>query len=247
MYPARVIRPTARRAALARPRRPRLLAAAGLGLLSALAAPGPASAGSLALGPLRVDRGLVVTEMSLLEPLDAAARSSVESGLPITIRTRVEVWRDRRRWFDKQIASRVEAERVYWDPGERRFVLDHPPPHARQDGFDRLSELLDHLSTRSLEIHPRWDLEAGHRYFAIVEVAIQPITLEEFRELDGWIRGRVAGDGPQPEPDDDGEGAGITRTLFGFLVDLSGFGDTVLRTRTERFRVEDLPTAPSLP
>ena len=187
---------------------------------------------------------MVVAELSLLEPLDASARSSVESGLPITIRTRVEVWRDRRRWFDNQIASRVEALRVYWDPGERRFVLDHPPPHARQDGFDRLSDLLAHLAARPLEIHPRWDLREGHHYFAIVEVAIQPITLDEFRELDGWIRGRIAGDGPEPEPEPEGhEGGGLTGAVFGFLVDLSGFGDTVLRTRTERFRVEDLPAA----
>jgi hypothetical protein len=37
----------------------------------------------------------------------------------------------------------------------------------------------------------------------------------------------------------------VTEAVFGFLVDLSGFGDTIHRARTPRFRPADLPIAPA--
>ncbi|MCA9752244.1 MAG: DUF4390 domain-containing protein [Gemmatimonadetes bacterium] len=213
-------------------------------LLAGLLGHSPTAAAELTLDHLRIERGTVVGDLGLAEVLDPETRRSVENGLPITLRLKIEVWRDRRSWFDKQIDARVETWRITWDPGDRRFLLIHPGPRLREEGFDRLSELLDELFPRTIEIYPRWDLESRHRYFAIVEVAIQPITLEEFREIDGWIRGRIReGDRPDPEPgDEEPEGEGLAGAIFGFLVDLSGFGDTIHRVETDRFRVADLPS-----
>ena len=86
-------------------------------------------------------------------------------------------------------------------------------------------------------------------------------ALEEFRELDGWIGGRIRGrgdadGGSEPgagEPDSAGSmepsepassGGGVTGAFFGLLVDLAGFGDTIYRARTPPFRPSDLPAVP---
>lgn len=218
---------------------------AGLTLLLA-AAPGraqlvsPGLEPSLLAGLPQIHRGMLVSELNLVAGFDAETRASLQAGLPITVRYQTELWRARKRWFDKQIDARVETFRVHWDPGERRFLLTYPRPRERQDRYEELDELLGDLSARTVDVYPRWDLDPAHRYFALFEVAIQPITLEEFRELDGWIRGRIGGDRPEPSEAEETVDSGWAETVFRFLVDLAGFGDAIFRARTPEFRLSEL-------
>lgn len=227
-----------RRAALAC-----LLGGLTLGLIPA---PGAAQAVSSGLEPgllaglPQIHRGMLVSELNLVAGFDAETRASLEAGLPITVRYQTELWRARKRWFDKQIDARVETFRVHWDPGLSQYLLTYPRPRERQDRYEELDELLGDLSTRTVDVYPRWDLDPGHRYFALFEVAIQPITLEEFRELDGWIRGRIGGDRPEPSGTEPTADSGWAETVFRFLVDLAGFGDAIFRARTPEFRLLEL-------
>jgi hypothetical protein len=95
-----------------------------------------------------------------------------------------------------------------------------------------------------LPVHPRWELDDDDAYFVAVEAAIQPLTWSEFQELDGWLSGRIRG-GAEPSesgsPPAEESGPGVSRAVFDFLVDLSGFGDTYARARTPSFRPKDLP------
>ena len=195
---------------------------------------------SLLAGLPQIHRGMLVSELNLVAGFDAETRASLEAGLPITVRYQTELWRARKRWFDKQIDARVETFRVHWDPGERRYLLTYPRPRERQDRYEELDELLGDLSARTVDVYPRWDLDPDHRYFALFEVAIQPITLEEFRELDGWIRGRIGGDRPEPSEAEETVDSGWAETVFRFLVDLAGFGDAIYRARTPEFRLSEL-------
>ena len=81
-------------------------------------------------------------------------------------------------------------------------------------------------------------MSEAHRYFVTMEAAIQPLTWNEFQDLDGWLSGRIRGDNPSEE--DGEEDPGISRAFFEFLVDLSGFGDTYYRARTPSFQPSDL-------
>ena len=193
---------------------------------------------SLQIDRLSVSRGLVVGSCRLVDAFDARTRGSIERGLPITVRYTVDLWRDRRNWMDKQVDSRVRSYRVRYHPGERTYSVDEADRPDRRLTFPTLAEALDEVSTRVLPIHPRWELSETHRYFVTMEAAIQPLTWNEFQDLDGWLSGRIRGDNPSDVEGE--EDLGISRAFFEFLVDLSGFGDTYYRARTPSFRPSDL-------
>jgi len=218
-------------------------------ILMLLAVAPPAAGGELVIEEVGVDHGELTVAVHLRDAFDDDTRSSLASGLPITVRFTTELWRHRSRWWDKQIASRVSSYRIRWDPGARVYQIHHPGP-PRRDTFDDLDSLLDDLARRTLAVHGRWELEDRHRYFVLVEAAIRPLTLEEFRELDGWIGGQIRG-GPEDsagrDPAEEGNG-GIAQAFFRLLVNLSGFGDVILEARTPGFRPGDLrPMSPQAP
>jgi len=215
-------------------RRFRTIAAA----LVVLGAPAGRAA-ELVVEGVAVGDGEVVARIQLVELLDIRTRSAVASGLPITVRFAADLWRERRHWFDEHVDARAETFRVRWDPGERLYTLAYPGPGRRFETYERLDDLLGDLSRRDVPVHPRWALDDRSRYFAVLEVAVRPLTLEEFRELDTWIGGKLgAGEEPQDAPASGGEG--LSGAVLGFLLDMAGFGDQVLRQRTPLFRPAEL-------
>lgn len=209
---------------------------------------GPARSSELLVERLGVSQGQLCAQVLLVDLFEARTRNAVASGLPITVRFSTELWRDRSRWFDQNVDARVENFRVRWNPRERTYALAHPGPGHRIDEYERLDDLVADLSHRILAVHPRWALDERSRYFVSVEVAVRPLTLEEFRELDGWVGGQIrGGDEPSDVPEEGGSGEGISGAVLGFLLDLSGFGDIILRGRTPDFRpaeIADLPPGP---
>lgn len=197
------------------------------------------AAPSLRVERLSVNRGLVVATCRLVDAFDAQTRGSIERGLPITVRYTVDLWRDRKSWMDKQVDSRVRSYRVRYHPGERTYSISEAERPERPMTFPTLAEALEEVSNRVLPIHPRWEMSETHRYFVTLEAAIQPLTWNEFQELDGWLSGRIHGDHP-PDQEAESEDRGISRAFFEFLVDLSGFGDTYYRTRTPSFQPSEL-------
>lgn len=210
-----------------------------LGLVASASA-GPAGAAELAVREVGLARGDVVARVALIEPLDVATRNGVASGLPITVRYSVDLWRHRSHWFDQHVDARVESFRIRWDPRERSYTLEYPGPGRRLDAFETLDDLLDELAVRDLPVHPRGALGETSRYFAVVEVAIRPLTLDEFRELDGWIEGKLGGAEAPPDAPGGPGGEGLPGAVLDFLLGMAGFGDRILETRSDPFRPADL-------
>jgi hypothetical protein len=206
------------------------------------------AADPLVLEDLGVRQGMVTATARLAQGFDAETRSSVERGLPITVRYTVELWRKRRLWFDKQLDSRVRAFRVHYDPGEKLYSVSGADRYRVRETFQTLDAALERLSPRVLEVHPRSELEGGSTYYLTVEMAVQPLTVEEFQELDGWISGRIRGEEGGDEPGGEGEdGDRVSGAFFGFLIDLAGFGDKIFQAETPGFRAASLPELDGAP
>lgn len=220
-----------------------------LPILAAMLPAASRAADALVLEEIGVREGMVTATARLEDGFDDETRTSIERGLPITVRYTVEVWRKRRLWFDKQLNSSVRAFRVSLDPGERLYSVAGADRYRVRETFQTLDAALERLSPLVLDVYPRSELESGSTYYLNVEMAIQPLTVEQFRELDGWISGRIRGeeggeeDGAGPEEG----GKGVSGALFGFLIDLAGFGDKILEAQTPGFRPSALPELDTAP
>jgi hypothetical protein len=148
-------------------------------------------------------------------------------GVPVRIRVRVELWKDR--LFDQLVDSVSWSSVIVYEPiGEQFFVRTLPEAavvRARSFAAARAAVESEHR----LALRPR---EAG-RYYYTASVQIETLSLSDLHELERWLQGELqpAVTGQRSVPGALGQGA---KRLLLRLLDLPA---RRYDTRTGRFRV----------
>jgi len=187
---------------------PRLLGIAGLLLLAAL--PAHAQDLRIAYDAAAGFRPVVrVGPVLRSRELEDVARS----GVPVRMRVRVELWRDR--LFDELADSASWSSTIGYEPiGETWFVRSLPANTIRRyPGFIALRQAVE--SEYSLPIRPRRD----GRYYYTVSLQIETLSVSDLNELERWLQGELqpAVSGQRSVPGAVGAGA---RRLMLRLLDL---------------------------
>lgn len=134
----------------------------------------------------------------------AELRNAVQSGLPIRIRVRVELWRDR--VFDELKGSESWSALIAYRPLEKQFVITTqgtPRTLRTVPTFDAAREVVE--ASRLWNIRPT---QSG-RYYYTAAIDVETLSLSDLEELERWLKGElkpaVSGDNSIPEAI--GEGA----------------------------------------
>ncbi|MDX1673348.1 MAG: DUF4390 domain-containing protein [Longimicrobiales bacterium] len=194
----------------------------------ALAALAGTAADAVAQDPLgvRVEAGApVVLATDVLD--DRALAEAVRSGLPLRMRFRAELWRDT--WFDDLVAQTSWTAVLVYEPLERRFLAVTPGSDsvARFDEYDRARAALEQPYSP-----PMRSTEPG-RYYYLVYLEIETLSLSDLDELERWLRGEL---GPAVRGGESITGA-IGTGLKRLLVRVLGLPARRYEARSEPFRV----------
>lgn len=202
-------------------------------LLTVLLAPGAARAGvdvqvSEEDGTVYVDaraNGLFEDD------LDAALRS----GLPARVAVEV-VLVERRVLFDREVVRADWEVSVVFDLLDARYrVFD--AGHARLMDTADLAEVEDFVGGFELwPLCPVADLDEGRDHAVEVRFAVEPLSVEEVRDLERWLRGNVT---------DQSRLRDVPGQLVGMLRNRLGLGGHSERGHSDRFRPGDLGPAPA--
>lgn len=167
------------------------------------------------------------------EVFDDGVERALRSGLPARVTLAVELWRDGTLWDDFVLEHRSE-QRVLYDLLDERFdVIDEFGDvllrTASADTIARWLEEIDDLPLCSLD-----DLDRDRSHYVAVSIRLEPLTVEEVRDLERWLSGnlRTAGD--------DGMLERVSRQLFGVLKGRVGLGDRDAEGRSDDFRPRDV-------
>lgn len=212
---------------------PALLAALLAGLLLASAA--PTRALDLAARPPREQDGWVWVDVRLGDLFAPRVESSLARGMPATLRLHAELWRQRTGWFDRLESAfdaelrlrydfRVDAYRLERD-GARPLVLA---------GLDSVRTALSR--PLPLPVARFAPLTAASRYYVVVSATLKPLSLEDVRQVEGWLSGEV--EGTQEAPWE--VITGLPFSLFDAARNFAGFGDEHARAVTGPFGPQDL-------
>lgn len=150
------------------------------------------------------------------------------SGLPIRMRVRVELWKDR--LFDQLVDTLSWSTVIVYEPiGEQFFVRSLPSPRgARRFGsFAAARQSIE--SDYPLTMRPG---DEG-RFYYTVSLQIETLQVSDLDELERWLQGELqpAVTGERSVPGAIGQGA---KRLMLRLLDLPA---RRYEARTERFRV----------
>ena len=168
----------------------------------------------------------VLTLTNLLA--DPDLQSAVQSGLPIRVRIRVELWRDA--FFDELKGSENWSAIIAHQPLDKEFLVrtrGNPSTERRVPHYEAARALVEAGQPWSLR-----PLQRG-RYYYTANLEIETLSLSDLEELERWLKGELkpAVSGDNSIPGAIGEGA--KRLLIRVLA----LPARSIELRTDRFRV----------
>lgn len=171
------------------------------------------------------ERGAVVLHLGdLLQ--EGALRNALESGLPLRILVRTQLWKDR--FFDSQEGRAEWRASVVFDPLDETY-------RVQASGSPGLDLTLASLAEARLALQqnfrvPLTPAEPG-RYYYLARVEVETLSLSDLEELERWLRGDLA---PAVGSDQDVEGA-VARGVRRLFVRVLGLPTRRFELRTETF------------
>ena len=114
-----------------------------------------------------------------------ALRDAVRSGIPLRLRVRVELWRDRR-FFDELAGSQGWSAVLFFEPLEETFGLREPGSALRRfPSYEAAAAYLQR--SYPLALHPA----RSGAYYYTARVDIETLSLSDLQELEHWLRGEL--------------------------------------------------------
>jgi hypothetical protein len=150
------------------------------------------------------------------------------AGLPVRVRIRIELWRDR--FFDQLVDSTSWSTTVVYEPiGEQFLVRTLPGPDAAR----RFTSFTAARRTVENEFRPRIRPAGAGRYYYTASLQIETLSLSDLEELERWLQGELqpAVSGQRSVPGAVGQGA---KRLLLRILDMPA---RRYDARTGRFRI----------
>lgn len=160
---------------------------------------------------------------------ESELREAVTSGLPLRVRVRVELWKDR--LFDQLVDSTSWSTVMVHEPiSEQFFVRSLPAARGsrRASSFASAREAVE--TDYLLNMGPRGE----GRFYYTVSLQIETLSVSDLEELERWLQGELqpAVSGNRSVPGAIGQGA---KRLMLRILDLP---ERRYEARTGRFRIE---------
>jgi hypothetical protein len=159
---------------------------------------------------------------------DPAMEDLLRSGLPLRMRFRTELWRDR--FFDELVEHVTWNVVVLFEPLEARFLVG-PAEAQAPDSYSSYTAARAAIETSYFP--PMRQARSG-RFYYLASLEIETLTLSDLEELGHWLRGELAPAVAGGRSVTGAVGAGLRRLLIRVL-DLPA---RRYHARSPRFQVE---------
>ena len=116
---------------------------------------------------------------------DDALHDAVRSGLPLRLRFTAELWKDE--WFDDLVGQQVWSAVLAYEPLERQYLAANDASDAllRYDSYEHARATLERAW------FPRLAPRGPGRFYYIVTLEIETLSLSDLDELERWLSGEL--------------------------------------------------------
>ncbi|HEX6135624.1 MAG TPA: DUF4390 domain-containing protein [Longimicrobiales bacterium] len=159
---------------------------------------------------------------------DRELEQAATSGLPLRVRVRVELWKDR--LFDQLVDTTSWSTVIVYEPiGEQYFIRSLPAERGsrRVPTFEAARSTVE--SEYLLGMRPRGE----GRYYYTVSLQIETLSVSDLEELERWLQGQL-----QPAVSGERSVAGaVAQGAKRLMLRLLDLPERRFDARTARFRI----------
>ena len=154
---------------------------------------------------------------------DSSLQAAAREGLPVRVRLRVELWKDR--FLDDLLGEQGWERTVWFDPLREQWALRSGGAVALYPTWARLRQAVEGLTV--LTMRP---VEGGTYYYT-ANVDVETLSLSDLEELERWLQGEL---GPAVTGDRSLPGA-LGQGAKRLLIRLLGLPAREVEARSGRF------------
>jgi hypothetical protein len=150
----------------------------------------------------------------------------LQRGLPFTLIFELEMMRDRKNWFDAQLARYAYLLKVDFDPWTRAYSFMSPDYEKEETDTSAVHDLIEY---QSLTFPLEKPLDPSRLYYLHARVVLKLLTADDIREVEEWLGGHMKRRSLIDLPGG----------LLGIFKDAAGLGDESAASRSRKFWVRD--------
>ncbi len=187
---------------------------------------------------IKDNRDSITTNIIISDTLPNELITYLNKGVPISIEYRIELWKERTRWFDKLVDTVNVNYNIRYDPWEKIYtVLQSTGNLSIECEMRELREALDltnSTSDRKLALDGREAL-----YYLIGQLSIKTMSFSNYKEVESWLRGGIS-NAKKPNleeaPDKFGE------FIFNTALKISGLKNLSRQIKSPKFTPSQIQT-----
>jgi hypothetical protein len=171
--------------------------------------------------------------------------SGLKKGVTAAIQYKIQLWQDRRRWFDRMIAEERIRMKVLFDKWEKRYVVVSSDNRLTSLTEEEMRQHCTRLS--DFVLYDAENLEPETTYYVVVKAILQPMSIENYEEIKRWLTGEVESLNPKSVREGKSPGEKVGEWVVNLALNLTGFGEREVAARSESFQGDVLNPQPSAP
>ncbi|MBN2029668.1 DUF4390 domain-containing protein [bacterium] len=184
-----------------------------------------------------VEEGVLIFDFELFDLFSEDIIRGLRKGMTAAIEYQVQLWEERRHWFDRVVAEKSIRMKVGYDSWEQSFILTRP-----EEGPVLLSE--SHIQDRcsrldGFHLVDLNQLKAKGRYTLVVKMILQPLSVDNYEEIKRWLAGEVQELNPRNLKSTESPDEKAGDWLLGLVLNLTGFGDRAITAESPAFHIEN--------
>jgi len=195
--------------------------------------PGETKENRYHFGEIKATDGHIVINFELRKLFSAELLDGLKKGITAGIEYKVQLWKDRSRWFDQMLIEKTYRMKVSFKSWDKRYTVvtgNGQTVSLNEDRFCQKCSCLDDFQIIEVK-----KLNPETKYYIAIKVVISPISVENYQEIKQWLTGEVKKLKSNPAKSSESSGKKAGDWLLNLVLNLTGFGDQTITARSSVF------------
>jgi len=189
----------------------------------------------LKFSPVKFEAGEITVKLEVNDSLPANLIDYIKKGVPVSFEYRIELWKSRAGWLDKQVEKKGIVHNLRYDTWEKEYtILTEQSDMIIENHLEKNREATDLVKSSGL-LRMKLKDTAG-QFYITGKLTVRTMSLSNLKEVESWLKGEISG---AKKPDIKDAPDKLGEFLFNTALRISGLKNISEEIRTPFFKIED--------
>jgi len=150
---------------------------------------------------------------------------------------KIQLWGKKSGLLNQLVNEQFIRMKVNYDFWENKYVIESPEEKRLTSSIETVREKCTELI--DFQIMLLENLKPGIKYTITIEIILRPLSVKNYQEIKNWLGGEVKDIDLKKFSNAKKQEKGFKNRLLRMFMAITGFGERVLSTKTEQFKIKE--------